>query len=247
VQLVVTDIDSGQQSAAAIRNVSTNLPPVAAAGADQAVDIEAVVALDGSGSYDPDTAEHGDTITFAWTLSVPVGSAAVLDNASAQSPTFTADLAGDYLAELTVSDGELSDTDAVTVTAADQPNQPPIADNDFFDVAWKTTNRRLHVLSNDSDPDGAIDGASLTIVTDPITSGSSATAEFDAFCSNDPSSWCASNADCGTGTCEAGTDHIIVYTPKNGFKGTDYLTYEICDDGTPVECSMAEVWVNVVK
>ena len=37
----------------------------------------------------------------------------------------------------------------------------------------------------------------------------------------------------------------ILYTPKNGFKGTDFFTYSICDNLG--ECSEAEVLVNVVK
>ena len=40
-------------------------------------------------------------------------------------------------------------------------------------------------------------------------------------------------------------DGTILYTPRNGYKGTDFFTYEVCDDlGV---CSEAEVLVNVVK
>ena len=70
-QLVVTD-DLGAVSAPATANVFTNLAPVAVAGADQAVDLGATVALDGSASYDPDAADFGDTIqSWTWVVTAP--------------------------------------------------------------------------------------------------------------------------------------------------------------------------------
>ena len=82
---------------------------------------------------------------------------------------------------------------------------------------WKTTNNVLVVLANDSNGDGTIVPSSVAIVTNP-TSGSTA-------------------VPAGDGT--------ILYTPRNGYKGTDFFTYEVCDDlGS---CAEAEVLVNVVK
>ena len=58
-----------------------NLPPIANAGTSQNVSIgfvggaaSKVVTLDGTGSLDPDF----DALTFAWTLTKPIGSSAVL-------------------------------------------------------------------------------------------------------------------------------------------------------------------------
>jgi hypothetical protein len=144
------------------------------------------------------------------------GSTAGLSDATAANPTFTAAVPGNYVAELTVSDAELATSDVVTVVASDPVNQPPIAGDDFFTVIWKTTDNVLVVLANDSDGDGIIDPASLAVVTQPMNGA--------------------------TAVPSAGN---ILYTPKNGFKGTDYFTYEICDDGGL--CSEARVLVNVVK
>ncbi len=37
----------------------------------------------------------------------------------------------------------------------------------------------------------------------------------------------------------------IVYIPEDGFEGTDYLTYILCDDGQPVLCDTAYVTITV--
>ena len=102
-----------------------NRAPMANAGDDATVDAGASVMLDGSGSTDPDS----DELTYAWTLTAPDGSTAELAGADSAMPSFTTDVVGDYVAELTVNDGEFSDSDSVTITAVDPAqNQAPVAD-----------------------------------------------------------------------------------------------------------------------
>jgi hypothetical protein len=113
-QLIVNDgqLDSVPDTVA----ISTeNSAPRADAGLDQAVTAGATVALDGSGSSDPD----GDPITFAWSfLSRPAGSAAALSDPTASAPTFVADRPGAFLVQLMVSDGVLaSEPDSVLIEA----------------------------------------------------------------------------------------------------------------------------------
>ncbi len=92
-----------------------NLAPVAKAKATQNVVVGNSVALDGSASADA----NGDALTYAWTLtSKPAGSAAVLSQSTVAKPSFTADVAGQYVASLVVKDGSLnSAASSVTVTA----------------------------------------------------------------------------------------------------------------------------------
>ena len=90
---------------------------MADAGPDQNVDTGSLVTLDGSGSTDPD--DGPQPLTYAWTLEVPAGSMATLANADTATPTFTADLDGDYTAILVVNDGQDdSAPDAANVTAS---------------------------------------------------------------------------------------------------------------------------------
>ena len=78
--------------------------------------------FDGSGSTDA----NGDPLTYRWTLaSRPAGSAAALSAASGASVDLTADVPGDYIVTLVVSDGKLDSNPAsATVRAA---NTAPVA------------------------------------------------------------------------------------------------------------------------
>lgn len=94
-----------------------NTRPVANAGPDQAVATADTVTLDGSGSTDLE----GAVLTYAWTFTQkPDGSSAVLSDPTSATPEFVADVAGEYVLTLEVSDGLLtSQPDSVTITATD--------------------------------------------------------------------------------------------------------------------------------
>jgi hypothetical protein len=83
--------------------VPVNAAPTASASAPATVAIGADVTLDGSKSHDPENA----VVTYEWTvIAVPASSAAKLSDAAAKAPTFKADVAGDYVFQLIVSDGQ---------------------------------------------------------------------------------------------------------------------------------------------
>lgn len=102
---------------------SGNDAPVADGGIDRDVATGSTVTLDGSSSSDSD----GYIATYHWELnSKPAGSLATLSDETLVSPTFTTDLDGAYVLELTVNDGLVnSAVDTVTITAV---NTPPMAD-----------------------------------------------------------------------------------------------------------------------
>ena len=99
-------------------------PPTANAGVDQNVVAGTVVTLDGSTS----TVDIRQTLTYAWTLTTkPANSTATLSSSTSAKPTFTADIAGTYVAALVVNSGTVnSGSDAVSVVAS-VANSAPVA------------------------------------------------------------------------------------------------------------------------
>jgi gliding motility-associated-like protein len=75
----------------------------------------------------------------------------------------------------------------------------------------------IDVTNNDTDTDGAINDASVTIVTNPTN---------------------------GTVTVNPTTGEVT-YTPNPGFNGTDSFTYSVCDNGTPLPAQCDQATVNV--
>ncbi|MGR9087029.1 MAG: FG-GAP-like repeat-containing protein, partial [Gammaproteobacteria bacterium] len=93
-----------------------NFPPIADAGPDQSLRLDQSplqVMLDGGNSGDPDN----DPLSYDWSLSAPSGSNAVLNDRTLMTPSFWADVAGDYTVQLRVFDGKsYSQTDTATIT-----------------------------------------------------------------------------------------------------------------------------------
>ena len=104
--------------------IGTSTPaPKADAGLAHIGAVKDLVEHDGAATSDPD----GDLLSYAWSLtSRPAGSSAALSNANTPNPVFVADRAGEYVATLVVSDGELdSEPDSVRVSTA---NSAPVAE-----------------------------------------------------------------------------------------------------------------------
>jgi hypothetical protein len=99
---------------------------VANAGAKQFVVFGAssTVTLDGTYSTDADN----DQITYKWTLlQKPSSSTAVLSSSTSARPTFTAAVAGDYVAQLIVNDGKVDSAPSSVIVVASAANVQPVA------------------------------------------------------------------------------------------------------------------------
>ena len=101
-----------------------NAAPVANAGVGQSVTAGGVVTLNGSASSDA----NGDALTYTWALMAkPAGSTATLTGANTAAPSFGADLAGTYVASLSVNDGKISSpASTVSIAAAAAANSVPV-------------------------------------------------------------------------------------------------------------------------
>jgi hypothetical protein len=104
---------------------SANARPVAVVASASGAEIPVTrpTSFDGSRSTDA----NGDALSYRWTISTrPAGSAAALSATTGASVDLTADVPGDYVVTLVVSDGKLDSSPAsVTVRAA---NTAPLAD-----------------------------------------------------------------------------------------------------------------------
>ncbi len=152
LQLEVNDgTYSDQDQVIITAAVNSNGRPVANAGNDQSVDVGSTVLLNGESSSDP----NDDELSFTWVFqSVPDGSSTTLINANSQTPTFIADIEGNYVVNLTVTDGELdSNPDSVSITAnTANPGGPPT-------LAWFVQNGTMEGVLHDYANDIALDAS----------------------------------------------------------------------------------------
>lgn len=109
----------------------SNTPPTANAGADQSIRAGDTVDLDGSGSFDDNTAQA--LLDYQWSFdTAPLGSAATLDDDTSVMPSFVADVAGTYVLQLIVTDeGELSSDPAYVVISSDNLAPTAVVTADF--------------------------------------------------------------------------------------------------------------------
>jgi len=115
------------------------------------------------------------------------------------------------------NEGATSNAATVTVNVTGSQNQNPQASDDEA-TTFEDTAVTINVIANDTDPDGAIDPASIAIVTNPTN-----------------------------GTADPQSDGTVEYTPTTGFTGTDTFTYTAKDDGDPQATSNEATATITVK
>jgi len=124
LELIVTDSLGELSNPDSIQISTHNTAPNADAGPDQAIiQIGTTVQLNGCQSWD----DEGDSINYSWSfVSVPIGSSVSISDPSICNSTFIADVHGDYVAQLIVSDPWTSGApDSITISF---DNIKPVAD-----------------------------------------------------------------------------------------------------------------------
>jgi hypothetical protein len=187
IQLVVNDGTVNSTPKTVTVNTS-NTKPVANAGANQSVNRGATVQLNGAGSTDVD----GDPLTYQWSLiTLPLGSTAALSSSSAVNPTFVADLAGDYVAQLIVNDGK-ENSNPSTVTIATNSLQAPTANAGTPQTV--AVNNLVTLNGSGTDPQSLPLTYHWSLTTKPAGSTaalSSATAQSPTFTADKPGDYVA--------------------------------------------------------
>lgn len=140
-------------------SLSTNQPPSSNAGPDQTVpvgpDCTATVALDGSGSSDPDQ----DSLTYVWTWN---GGSAIGVNPTIELPL------GAHTLTLVVNDGMFdSEQNTVTITAIDTTS-PEITLSVSPDTLWPPNHKMVHITptmtaTDNCVPDPVVELTSITM------------------------------------------------------------------------------------
>jgi len=133
-RLIVNDGVASASDEIAVTVSAAEMPvaPVADAGADRAVGLNAWVILDAGASYDPEPGPGA--LSFSWQQTA--GPSVALQNGDTATPGFTPILTGDYAFRVAVGDGNLFAYDEVVVSVP----EPPLADAGADKLA------RLHSL-----------------------------------------------------------------------------------------------------
>lgn len=203
VTLIVNDgnIDSDTVKVTIMSSL-INVPPIAQAGLDRHVKVDTItpVDLNGSDSYD---ADH-DSLTYNWQFkSMPQGSSSIINGADTATPSFIADLPGDYVVTLVVGDTINLSRDNVTITAVvtSDPSTPVAhAGTDHQYVHQGTT------ITIDGSGSSDADGDTLTYNWHIKSQPTSSTATLDVTVADKP-----------TLIIDVNGDYVIELTVNDGW------------------------------
>ena len=176
---------------------------------------DATLTVTAPGVLGNDTDGDNDDLT-AELLTVPANGS--VDFSADGSFVYTPDLDFNGIDSFTyrASDGTDSDTATVSIEVT-SVNDAPEAENDFYSTPFETV---LEVSANGGLLANDTDIDSENLIVSMTTQPANGTLEFDA-------------------------DGSFVYTPDDGFSGTDTFSYVVQDDGTPPVSAFAVATIEV--
>ena len=167
---------------------------------------------------DPD----GDNLVINTTpVSGPTNGTLIINPDGTYTYTPNTDFVGmDMFSYQVCDDGVPSLCDITTVTIdviPDEGNITSAADDSGVGLINETITGSL--VANDTDPEGDMQTINATPVSGPSVVGASVTIN---------------------------TDGTYSYVPATDFVGNDQFVYEICDDGLPIACTTATVYITIL-
>lgn len=139
IQLIVTDGDLGDVDTATVG--AMNSPPTAFLSMPSSIFQGGTATLNGSYSYDPD----GDPLSYSWSI---IPSSGWSGRLSGSSPDIRFSREGTYTVNLTVNDGEATDSEFGTIEVK---NSPPVAAINI--PSYIEQGKDIVIESNSYDPD----------------------------------------------------------------------------------------------
>ena len=127
-------------------------PPLPVIGGDTAVAVGAFARLDGSATTDPNLPPRPLTLTWSF-RTLPAGSAASFNDAHVVTPSFRADVAGEYVVQLVADNGLLAIPALATITAGPCGGQRPRLAKVTAEPARPSVGQRVKLAVEASDPD----------------------------------------------------------------------------------------------
>jgi uncharacterized protein YjiK len=134
-------------------------------------------------------------------------------NGSGATRFYIVDRGIDNDSDPNIIDGKMYEM--TTPSGSTPVNDAPVANDDSASTTQNTP-VTINVVTNDTDPDGNLNGSSAQALTQP-----------------------------STGSLQNNGNGTFTYTPVTGFTGTDTFTYQVCDSGSPSLCDSATVTVTV--
>jgi len=207
---------------AAYQLLGAAAPNQAPAASDDAWSMSAGATLSvaSPGVLGNDSDADGDALT-AMLANGPASGSLALNGDGSFSYTPNAGFAGTDNFTYRAHDGELSsDPATVSITVVASVNAAPVANDDSVTASVRKTTsytpKLISVLSNDADPDGSLDPASVSITAAPNKGG----------------------------TVTVNADGTVSYTPKLKFRGKEVFKYTVRDQAGALS-NAATVTVSV--
>jgi PKD domain/Bacterial Ig domain/Right handed beta helix region len=200
-----------------------NAPPIANAGANQSVSTNQLVTLNGTQSSDLE----GAPLVYQWTIvSEPAGSSIAFSGANTSTPSFTPPVAGQYIFQLVVNDGQFASAPSTVVITAVGTHHAPTANNTSVSTDEDTP---VVITFNGSDVDSS--NLSFVIVANP-TNGTVRGISAPNCIANGSGSNCTA---------------AVTYTPAANYNGTDSFTFKVNDGDLDSNIATVAITIGAVN